>query len=147
METEEFVEKIIDDGDIENMHKLTDILSDAMEIVKDCDEEKYEKTIMKLYTMAYGKVLNKEMAEKIVHKMQPYGMRWTLEEVKDIQDRYGIDDIRSEDLFIVMNSAFNDYKDLFNENTDNYIKYALDFIKDEDAKEGKVFIYYTTIPK
>lgn len=46
-----------------------------------------------------------------------------------------------------MNSAYNDYRDVFKENVDVYAKWSYAFIKDEDAKEGKVFTYFTKIPK
>jgi hypothetical protein len=44
-----------------------------------------------------------------------------------------------------MNSAYNDFRDLFGDDTEKYIKYSLDFINDEDARPDKVFIYYTQI--
>ena len=43
-------------------------------------------------------------------------------------------------------AGYNDYKDLFNEDIESYIRFTIDFIKDEDAKQDKVFLYYTTIP-
>ena len=47
----------------------------------------------------------------------------------------------------VINSAYNDYKDLLGEDVENYVRFTIDFIKDEDAKEGKVFKYFTQIVK
>ena len=41
----------------------------------------------------------------------------------------------------------NDYKDLLGEDVENYVRFTIDFIKDEDAKEGKVFKYFTQIVK
>ena len=55
--------------------------------------------------------------------------------------------IRDIDFWIVLNSAFNDYRDLFEDNLEMYVKYAKDFIMDEDAKSNKVFKYFTIIPK
>jgi hypothetical protein len=46
-----------------------------------------------------------------------------------------------------MNSAYNDYHDLFAENVDYYVKYTNNFIKDEDAVDDKVYYYFTMIPK
>jgi hypothetical protein len=45
-----------------------------------------------------------------------------------------------------MNSAYNDYKNIFGEDLDIYIKYAKEFIEDEDGRDDKVFLYFTTIP-
>lgn len=72
MDIEEYIEKIIDNGKIEDMQELSDILEDTMEIIKDYDKECYKEFEMKLYVLAYGNRLNKSMAEEIVHKMRPY---------------------------------------------------------------------------
>ena len=146
MEIEEYIDKIIDNGKIEDMETLSDMLEETMNIVKDYDKECYDKFMMKLYEMAYGKVLSKSMAEKIVNKMRPYRERWSFNETQKIQEQYGLNNIRREDFYIVINSAYNDYKDLFGENIEDYIKFTIDFIQDEDAKPNKVFTYYTMIP-
>ncbi len=46
-----------------------------------------------------------------------------------------------------MNSAYNDYEDLFKDSVEYYAKFSRDFIKDEDAVDEKVYIYFTKIPK
>lgn len=147
MDIEDCIEKIIKDGDIKEMEQLSEILEDIMELLKEYDEEVYKKYEMCLYKMAYGEVLTKEMAEEIVSNMRPYHMRWTLEETKRLQEEYGLTNIRPVDFFIVINSAYNDYRDIFQDNIDMYVKFTENFINDEDAKESKIFIYYTTIPE
>ena len=102
---------------------------------------------MRLYKMAYGSKLSLDMAEEIVSKMKPHHMRWSYDETRDMQDQYGINNIDSIDFFVVINSAYNDYRDLFNENVENYIKFTIDFIEDEDARDDKVFSYFTQIPR
>lgn len=147
MDIEEYIEKIVDNGKIEDMEELSDMLEDTMEIIKDYDKECYEDFEMKLYEMAYGNHLNKSMAQDIVNKMRPYGQRWSYEESRNLQEQRGIKDIDSIEFFVVMNSAYNDYKDIFSEDIEGYIRFTIDFIKDEDAKEGKVFAYFTQIVK
>ena len=146
MDIEEYIEKIVNNGRIEDMERLSDMLEDTMEIIKDYDEECYKEYEIELYTMAYGNHLNKSMAEEIVHKMKPYGMRWSFEETRNLQMQRGINDIEETDFFVVINSAYNDYRDLFGEDVESYIRFAIDFIRDEDAKKDKVFLYFTTIP-
>ena len=138
MEIEDYIEKIVNNGRIEDMKELSDILEDTMEIINKYDEQCYKEMEMKLYKMAYGNVLSK--------KMRPSGMRWTLDEIRNLQRQYGVDNINDVDFFIVMNSAYNDYRDLFQDNIEDYMKFTIDFIEDEDAKQDKVFLYYTTIP-
>jgi len=147
MEIEDIIQKIIDNGSIEDMHKLSDILEDSLEMLEKYDKECFEKYEMELYKMAYGSVLSEEMAKEIVSKMKPYRMRWSIEETEEVQNQFGLDNIRPVDFFVVMNQAYNDYKDLFNENIEMYARYANDFINDEDAKKDKVFLYFTQIPE
>ena len=139
--------KIVDDGDRMEMEELSDMLQEVIEIVFKYNENKGKEYELRLYRMAWGDILSKEMAEEIISKMQPYHMRWSLEESRNIQNDYDLDNIRDIDFWIVMNSAFNDYRDLFGDNLEMYIKYTRDFILDEDAKSNKVFKYFTTIPK
>lgn len=145
MDIKEYVERIVDNGNVQDMHKLSEILEDILETLKDYDKNHYKKYEMELYKMAYGTNLSRPLAEKIVSKMKPYRMRWSLDETRRLQEQYGIDNIRDVDFFVVINSAYNDYKDIFDEDTELYIKFTLDFINDEDAKEGKVFTYFTQI--
>ena len=147
MDIEEYIEKIVDNGKIEDMEELSDMLEDTMEIIKDYDKECYKEMEMKLYKMAYGSHLNKSMAQDIVHKMRPFGERWSYEEAESIQRQRGINDIDTPSFYTVLNSAYNDYKDIFSEDVEGYIRFTIDFIKDEDAKEGKVFKYFTEIVK
>lgn len=46
-----------------------------------------------------------------------------------------------------MNMAYSDYKEIFGDNLELYVKFSKAFIKDEDAKEGKVYLYFTEISK
>ena len=142
MDIEEYIERIVDNGKIEDMQELSEMLEDIMEIIKDYDQECYKDFEMKLYKMAYGSHLNKSMAQDIVNKMRPYGMRWNIEETESMQRQRGLEDIPKADFFVVINSAYNDYKDIFGEDLEGYIRFTIDFIKDEDAKEGKVFKYF-----
>ena len=145
MEIEDYIEKIVDNGNVEDMNELSEILESVMEKMYEYDRECYKKYEMKLYKMAYGSTLSRRMAEDIVSNMKPYRMRWNLEETQDIQERYGLNNIRPIDFFVVINSAYNDYKDLFDEDMEMYVRFTKDFIMDEDAKEDKVFTYFTQI--
>lgn len=146
-EIKKMIQKIVNVGNIEEMEELSDILDEAICIIKKYDEALFEDYKMQLYRMAYGNTFNEEMAMKIVSKMQPYGEHWNLDETRNVQYQYGLNDIDDLDFYVVINSAFNDYRNMFNDNIDTYVKFTEDFINDEDAKDGKVFLYFTTIPK
>ena len=72
MDIEEYIEIIVQNGKLEDMEELSDMLEDTMEIIKDYDKECYKEFEMKLYKMANGNRLNRKMAEEIVNKMRPY---------------------------------------------------------------------------
>lgn len=74
-------------------------------------------------------------------------MKWTLSDTEGVRKQYGYTTIRPIDFWIVLNSAYNDYHDLFNEDVDMYVKFAKDFIQDEDAEDDKVYTYFSEIPK
>jgi len=146
MDIEEIIQRIVDNGRIEDMKTLSDILEETMELIKRYDPDCYKQYEMELYKMAFGDTLNKEMAENIVSQMRPYGKHWNIEETRRLQEQRGIHDIRDVDFFVVMNSAYNDYNNIFGDDIEGYIRYTVDFVNDEDAREGKVFIYFTEIP-
>lgn len=148
MKIKSMINKIVDDNREEDMEKLSEMLEDVICELKEYNYDKYKCYKMKLYVLAYGCILNEEMAKEIVEKMTPYHEHWTLDEVISVKNDYGIrDKIRDIDMYVVMNSAYNDYKDLFDEDLDKYVEYTKLFILDEDAGEGKVYKYFTTIPK
>lgn len=146
-EVKKMIQKIADEGNRDEMEELSDILDEVICVIKEYDEALYEDYKMQLYRMAYGNTFTQEMAEKIVSKMRPYKEHWTLDETREVQYQYGVSDIDELDFYIVMNSAYNDFRDLFGDNIEMYVRYTVNFINDEDAKDGKVFLYFTTIVK
>ena len=146
MDIEKIIQKIVNNGKVEDMHELSDILEDVLEDLQNYDKEVYKKYELDLYEMAYGCILDMNMAKDIVNNMKPYGEHWTIEQTSRMQHDYNLN-FRDEDFYVVINSAYNDYRDLFNDNIESYIRYTNDFINDEDAIKDKVYIYYTTIPK
>lgn len=142
MDIEEIIQKIVDDGRIEDMHELSDILEDTLEMLEKYDKECYKEYEMRLYEMAYGQNLSKEIATQIVHNMQPYGQKWSIEETRNIQEQFGMNNINPIDFYTTLNMAYNDYNNLFQENLDMYVTFADDFINDIDGKPHKVFKYF-----
>lgn len=144
---EHYIRKIVDEGDQREMEKLSDILSEVIDLIKDYDEDAYRRYKLCLYKMAYGNRLTKDMAEEIVDNMEPVGEKWTLHEVEQLQRDYGLDNIDTIEFYAILNMSYNDFRDVFGDNLDMYIRYTQAFINDEDARPGKVTIYLLTIPK
>ena len=154
MKIRKYIEKIGENKNVEDMQELGDMLAEVIYNMKESHPEIYEKYKMELYVMAYGKVLTQEMAEEIVKKMQPYGEYWNFDTTTSVKNQFGIKDISDVDFYIVMNSKYNDNKDTIekfiideSQRLEMYIDLTKDFVLDPDAKEGKVFSYFTTIPK
>lgn len=153
MDIEEYIEKIVDNGKIEDMEELSDMLEDTMEIIKDYDEKCYADFEMKLYEMAYGKKLTDNMKREWVKKMRPMS-KWTEEEVKDIVNQYGFE-VPYMSAFVILNMLYSDMKSAFGDGNDEeslkrYLRGASDWYFDEDAKvdgEEKLFNYKMYIVK
>lgn len=142
MEIERYIRKIVNDGDRSEMEELSDILVEVVDIIKKYDEDCYDEYKKKLYKMAYGNQINEEVAKEIVREMKPAGQRWSINETEQMQRDYGMDNIEPVSFYLVMNQGFNDYRDVFGDNLDTYIRYAEAFICDEDAKPNKVLNYF-----
>lgn len=153
MDIEEYIEKIVDNGKIEDMQELSDMLEDTMEIIKDYDKECYKEFEMKLYKMAYGKVLTDNMKREWVKKMRPMS-KWTEEEVKNIVSQYGFE-VPYMSAFVILNMLYSDMKSAFGDGNDEeslkrYLRGTSDWYFDEDAKvdgEEKLFNYKMYIVK
>lgn len=142
MEIERYIRKIVDDGDRREMKELSDILVEVVDIVKKYDEDCYREYKMKLYKMAYGNQITEDIAEDIVARMRPSGQRWSISETEQMQRDYGLDNINPVDFYLSMNMAFNDYRDIFGDSLDMYIRFSKAFICDEDAKPNKILNYF-----
>ena len=139
-----YVDIIINNGKPEDMEKLQDIFEETLYKLKEYNYDSYECYKEKLYCLAYGPVISDEMREDIVERI---GEHWTLSETESVRIQYGYSDIKPNEFNVVMNMAYSDYKEVFNDNLDMYVKFSRSFINDSDAREGKVYYYFETIPK
>lgn len=135
-----YIEMIVNNGKQEDMDCLSDMLNDVIYSMKETHYEKYKKYKNKLYGMAYNYTINKEMAEEIVENMKPYGELWDMETIRSVINN---NNYRLEDMYVVMNSLYNDYGNIIDkENVDTYINMAHAWLDDVDAKEHKVWWYF-----
>ena len=143
MEIKSYIKKIITSGDENKKEELTEWICDILHHM----DEDLENVEIELYEIAEGRVLTEERAKGLIEAMKPFGMKWTLEDTEGVRQQFGYENLRPVDFWIVMNSAFNDYNDLFKDNVEWYAKFSKDFIDDEDAKEDKVYYYFSMIPR
>jgi hypothetical protein len=147
MDIEEYIEKIVENGRIEDMEELSDMLEETIDIVKDYDKECYDDVAMRLYEMAYGKKLTDDMKREWVKKMRPMS-KWTENEVKNIVSQYEFE-VPYMSAFVILNMLYSDMKSAFGDGNDEeslkrYLRGTSDWYFDEDAKvdgEEKLFNY------
>lgn len=147
MEIERYIRKIVDDGDRHEMEELSDILVEVVDIIKKYDEDCYKEYKYKLHKMAYGDELTEEEAKEIVRKMRPEGERWSIEQTAQMQRDFGLENIDVVKFYLSANMSFNDYKNVFGDNIEMYVRFTEAFINDEDAGPHKVEKYFLIIPK
>ena len=151
MDIQELIEKIVNDGKVEDMQKLSEILEETLEHLKKCDKDKYKKYELCLYEMAYGKRLTDEMKVEWVKRMKPKA-KWELQEIADIHSKYGVE-MPMYSLYVVMNMMYSDMNRGIGsgnspEDIEKYLEISEDWYYDEDAtntEEAKLFAYWKYI--
>ena len=145
-EINKYVENILSSADENKFKEMGEYIECLLEKI---DDEYVEDMERWLYEISEGRVLNERRAAELIEGMKPFGKKWELADTENVRNSMGAEyaDIRPVDFWIVMNSAYNDYNDLFKEDTGLYARYSKDFIKDEDAVEDKIYYYYSMIPK
>lgn len=135
-----YLDKIIQNGKQEDMEELGDIFSDVMYELKEYNKSDYMEYKHKLCGMAYNYKIDEHMAHEIVEDMKPLGEYWDMETVKSV---IGNTNHSLEDMYVVMNSLANDYKDIISlDDSETYIKMAYAWLDDPDAKEHKLWKYF-----
>lgn len=146
MKVREYIAKIIANGKAEDMEKLSDMLDEAILKLEIHDKECYEKYLIKLKELAYGKILDEETARKWVTNMQPVGQHWTLEEATSAMQNmnYNLDKLQ---FYVVANMIYNDYYNIVKDNEELALKLTKDWLDDTDAKENKLYEYWKYVIK
>lgn len=125
---------------------ITDIIDMLICNAKETDVELYNHVESLLYEMAYGKMLNKEMAVKWVKNMRPRGEHWTMDDTTNAMKSMGYS-LDPTEFFVVANMMYNDYYDLVKDNESLALELAEDWLEDEDAKECKLYEYWKHVIK
>ena len=103
--------------------------------------------------------LTREEAIKWVDSMHgedpavPMGGKWTMEQVKPIAIKYGVQPETQEfvELWVAMNAMYSDYFGVAKKynvlNPDFFADMAMAFLHDRDAKNGKLALYHEYVVK
>lgn len=141
-----YIEKIIENRNVEDMEKLGEILSEIIYFMKENHQEIYEKYKVELYEMAFGKKISEEMAENWVKSMKPVGLHWTIEETTNAMQSLGYN-MNRVDFFVVANMMYNDYFDIVKEDEEIALRLAKDWLNDVDSIDDKLYCYWKNIVK
>lgn len=143
------IRHIIESGKREDMEKLTYIVDELLEELKEKDEHEYKHIAYKVHKIAYGGHLGRELAEKWCMEMEnkdgSHGGHWTWEQTEEVRKQYAPQQ-EASDFYAIMNMAFSDY---YNQRFDTatYIQLALDWLNDKDVGGCKTLKYYYKIVK
>ncbi len=128
--------------------QIRDFADDAMSMIKETNPELYEQLETYLYKEIYGCHFSDWLLEKATKEMQnedgTTGAHWTLDQTTSVAKQNGInfDKFNQYDFNYVMNMIYSDYYGSVNNDLSTYVKMALKFLQDKDAKEGKALHYY-----
>lgn len=143
------IRHIIESGKREDMEKLTYIVDELLEELKEKDEHEYKHIAYKVHKIAYGGHLGRELAEKWCMEMEnkdgSHGGHWTWEQTEEVRKQYAPQQ-EASDFYAVMNMIYSDY---YNQRFDTatYIQLALDWLNDKDVGGCKTLKYYYKIVK
>lgn len=136
----EYIEKIVANGNQEDMECLSDILTNLLCQLKESNYDEFKKYKNKIKGMAYNYEIDEELAKEIVEDMKPLGEYWSMETIASV---IGNDNHRLCDMYVVMNSLVNDYQNVVNpDDVETYIKMAHAWLDDVDGKDNKVWWYF-----
>ena len=146
MKVREYISKIAEGKDIEEMEQLGDVLEDTLLKLKRYDEDEYEDMEICLYEMAYGKTLTREMADEWVESMEPT-YKWDFATTSTVRKQHNVADIDDISFYVVMNMLHSDMADVLGtgddvESINTYIQATRDWLKDEDVAEDKLYNYW-----
>lgn len=146
MKIKEMLNVIIDKGNVKDMYKLNEMLNELICDLKEQNPRLYREYKKELYEVAYGNVILEDKAKEIVQKMKPYNEHFTMENAKEIKDDYSIKHSVS-DVYLVVNSLYNDYHEILDENNDMYAKMTKLWLNDADSVDDKVYEYFMNVAK
>ena len=128
--------------------QLKDFIDETILMVRETNQELYDKLELHLYKMAYGCHFNSWMLDKATSSMinedGTTGPHWNINQTNSVAKSNGIifDNFNEYDWNYVMNMLYSDYYGAVSNDTSVYVKLAKKFLDDKDAPKGKALHYY-----
>lgn len=128
--------------------QVRDFVDGALLMLKETHEDVYEDLELYFYKMLYGKHFSdwmlKRATEKMINEDGTVGPHWSVEQTTAVAKSNGVNFVKFNeyDWNYVMNMIYSDYYGAVSNDVNSYVRLAVKFIDDKDAKEGKAFCYY-----
>ena len=145
MHIKKYMEQAIAKGNKEDMQELGELFFEMANFIYNCDKNFYKKIECKMYELANGKNITLELAEKWVDEMMPRA-KWYKNETDNLIKQKGLQ-VNDIEFYVTMNMLHSDYNNVIEDDVEKYIIMAMDFLKDEDVAEHKLFNYYFKVVK
>ena len=133
--------------------QLREFADDALSMLKETNPETYKELEKYLYKEVYGLHFNEWLLDEATKGMRnedgTIGPHWNLEQTNSVAKSNGISfsKFNEYDWNYVMNMMYSDYYGAVPNDTNTYIRLAVKFLDDKDAKEGKAYCYYMAMKK
>lgn len=129
--------------------KIEEMADKISAVIHGIDEEEQRSLVEDLDFIIYGPHFTKEKAmyavSQMVNEDGTTGQHWTCEETRSVAESKGVifanERFNEYDWYYVLNMLYSDYYNILGNNTDNYAKMALAWLRDKDAPEGKAKKY------
>lgn len=143
MDIRKISDAIYEGSDKVKKEKMNEIYYRMADYVKNNNKDWYDKFYDEAESIVYE--ISNEQAMQIVMAMQPYGQRWSMDEVVNLIKTKGIME-HGKCYYMVMNMMYNDYcrtaKQYNVDVPEFYFDLSYDFINDVDSKKHKVEKYF-----
>lgn len=164
MDYKEIVKDYADYATPDKIMNAMSKLDDAMDFVAENDMSQYLKTMRKVHEVFMGNHYNKEFAKHDVSMMKHtrtdgskfIGEHWNIDQVKEIMKSQPVpSSYNCWDVYVALNGNWHDKDVLFKKwfpepekHENKIIEDAISFyFKDEDAPDGKIWIYQCAMHK
>lgn len=133
--------------------QLREFADDALSMLKETNPETYKDLERYLYKEVYGLHFNDWLLNEATSKMKnedgSVGAHWNLEQTNQVAKSNDIrfSNFNEYDWNYVLNMMYSDYYGAVPNDINSYIRLAVKFLEDKDAKEGKAYCYYMAMKK
>lgn len=127
-------------GNEQTMKRFFMAVIEAVEDMKERDEEAYYKSFFTIHESIFGKHFNEDLAKKAVSEMENVdgttGEHWSMQQTNSLLASQNLD-YNKCDFYYVVNMLYSDFSNVLGNDASMYLKMAKAYMDDPDACEGE----------